>query len=75
MVLAMSKPRQPLHVLSVDTESGDHLGPFLFEKRPTDDRLEAFLRRQIGEDEFAEGPGWRGTFLHLSWSLQPVHAV
>lgn len=64
-----------LYVLSVQTESGDKHGPFLFEKKPTVVKLEAFLRRHVGEDEFEDGPGWRGSHLHLEWSLQPVHAV
>jgi hypothetical protein len=63
-----------VHVCSVMSESSDHYGPFVFEKKPTDRKLLAFLKERCGSeaDETANGPGWKGTYLHLDWSVQVV---
>lgn len=63
-----------LHVLSVTSESGDDYGPFLFRKKPNDADLLTFLQGHTSEcdAEQDDGPGWKGTHLHLSWSKQEV---
>ena len=68
---------QRVHVVSVHTESGDNYGPFVFERKPDDARLKAFLRKRLPSDDLDsdEGPGWCGTYVHLKWTVQRVHAV
>jgi hypothetical protein len=74
-VNAKQNKNKPLHILSVHSESGDDYGPFLFEAVPTDEELMEFLRENTSPDEVEyedpeekDGPGWNGTYLHLTWT-------
>lgn len=64
-----------LHVLSVQSESCDDYGPFVFAVRPNVAQLKTFLRKHTSPDDAdfsADGPGWKGSYLHLTWSKQEV---
>lgn len=58
-VIEVSKAKQPtqyVHVLTVDTDSGDHYGPFVFQTRPTKGQVKAFCKKMFPQ-EFQDGPG------------------
>jgi hypothetical protein len=54
------------------SESGDDYGPWLFNKKPTDEQLEAILKEDCPgefeeeEDGTYDGPGSFGSYVHLS---------
>lgn len=65
-----------VHVLSVQSESCDHYGPFVFAVRPNVAQLKTFLRKNTSPcdaDFSADGPGWKGSYLHLTWSSTEVN--
>lgn len=64
-----------LHIMTVISESGDHYGPFIFEKKPDDKALLKFLRKHTSDDDVGcgEGPGWMGTHLQVEWTSGKVH--
>jgi hypothetical protein len=77
----MAKKKNTIHVLSVQSESGDDYGPFLFKERISGEQLLEFLKTHTAECEVEDYsgpdedgcPGWMGTYLHLTWSQQEVH--
>ncbi len=54
------------------SESGDDYGPWLFNKKPTPEQLEALLKEECAgefeeeEDGTYEGPGDFGGYVHLT---------
>ena len=58
-------------VITAKSESCDDYGPWVFETRPTDEQLEAFLREHAAgefeenEDGEFDGPGIFGSYLHV----------
>lgn len=81
------KKTSQVHVLSISSESGDDYGPFLFGKKPSDRELFDFLNEQcpgemddasldepgeVDEDGNGYGPGWKGSYLHLTWTKAVV---
>jgi len=65
-----------IHILSVESESCDTYGPFLFSKKLDDNQLEAFLREHCSSewpDDDDEGPGIFGSYLYVSWSQSEVY--
>jgi hypothetical protein len=75
----MSKKRF-VWVVTAKSESSDEYGPWVFEREPTDEQLEAFCRKECpqefgiyesDEDDLEEndGPGDWGSYLHVR---QPV---
>ncbi len=48
------------------SESGDDYGPWLFNKKPTDEQMEAILREDCPGEWDDEGPGAFGSYVHLS---------
>ena len=82
----MSKPRKKtagklsprIHCwsIAVKSESGDDYGPHLFDHKPDDDELEKFLRELSpcdwpdDPDDLADGPGFRGSYLHVDGPIE-----
>jgi hypothetical protein len=68
--------KKRLYVVSVDSESGDHYGPFLFEQKPSDKVMLAFLQKHTSPEdaEATTGPGWHGTYLYLTGVLRTVYS-
>lgn len=66
----MTTDKKTYFVLDVKSESGDSHGPFLFGEKPNDVVLLRFLRAVVAADDIGQGdgPGWKGTYLHLTWS-------
>lgn len=69
---------QLVHVLSVKSEACDVYGPFLFREKPSDDELLIFLNEHTSPDDCPVnddervGPGWRDTYLHLTWTRSEI---
>ncbi|MFA6512542.1 MAG: hypothetical protein WCV86_05495 [Patescibacteria group bacterium] len=73
-----------IHVLTVKSESCDDYGPFTFAHRLDEQETLDFLREVVPEPELNDvvtfnpdedtwdGPGWAGTYLHLTQSVSPV---
>lgn len=54
--------------ITITSESGDDYGPHLFNREPTGDEIETFLKELAPCDWYDEsdGPGFRGSYLHVS---------
>jgi hypothetical protein len=79
MKKSKSKNEMSIWAITAHSESGDDYGVFLFDKKPTDDQLEYWLRELCpGEWEDADsededhGPGFRGSYLHIDVSETSV---
>ncbi len=64
-------------VVTGHSESGDDYGPWVFEQRPSEEFMEAFLREEapgefLDDEEYEvmedEGPGDFGSFVSLKYS-------
>lgn len=56
-----------IFLLWADSESCDHYGPWVFDKKLTSKQIEKFLRKEC-EQEFTEdndGPGDFGSYLYI----------
>lgn len=57
-------------VVTGHSESGDDYGPWVFDKKPSDEFMKAWLKEfapgDFDEDE-EEGPGDYGSYVHLSY--------
>lgn len=60
--------KKTVWVTWADSESGDHYGPAVFAKKPTDKELEAFWRSYACGDftEENDGPGKWGSYIYPS---------
>jgi hypothetical protein len=60
---------QPVFVINIDSESGDHYGPYVVENKPNKKQLKKWLKNKF-PCEFTddEGPGDFGSYLfvHIS---------
>jgi hypothetical protein len=57
-----------LIVIVGKSESGDDYGPWVFNKTPSDQQLETFLREECAGDfpeDGEEGPGIFGSYVHI----------
>jgi hypothetical protein len=57
-------------ILSINTESGDTYGPFVFENKPDDRKSETFLKERFPDewDVFDDGPGIFNSYMHIKWT-------
>lgn len=53
-------------VVTVQSESGDDYGPYVFAEKPTRKTLKALVRSIEVDGECGDGPGDFGSYLHLS---------
>lgn len=59
------KTKRVVYVLTAESESDDHYGPYVLAKKPTDKELELFWReRGDWGDEDDEGPGDWGSWMY-----------
>lgn len=53
-------------VIFAKSESGDLWGPWVFERKPSDDELETIFRDECSAEwDGDDGPGFRGSYLHI----------
>lgn len=59
-------------VVTARSESGDHYGPYLFAKKPTDEKLEMFIKKKCPNefDENCPGPGNWKSFIYIDGPKQ-----
>ncbi|HEY5267674.1 MAG TPA: hypothetical protein VII94_00900 [Candidatus Saccharimonadales bacterium] len=55
-------------VITGRSESGDDYGPWVFDRAPSDEQLESFLREECAGDfcEDDKGPGIFGSYVHIN---------
>lgn len=71
------KKNKTVWVTWAESESGDHYGPFVFAKKPTDKKFEAFWRGEAPGDFDADcegdtGPGKWGSWIYSSLEKQEL---
>lgn len=59
-----------VYVMSFKTESGDDLGSWIFNKKPTDKQLEKILREDYPGEWDDDGPGIFGSYIHVTESRE-----
>jgi hypothetical protein len=73
------KKETKLWVVTINSESGDDYGAFLFKKKPSDKQFKQWLIDNFpcdaDPDEYPgkpKGPGIWGTYLYWEWNQQEV---
>jgi hypothetical protein len=68
--------------VTINSESGDDYGVFLFKEKPTDQQFKEWLKENLPpedadpeyilEENGHKGPGIWGTYLYWSWSEEEI---
>lgn len=64
-------------VVTGHSESGDDYGPWVFDKKPDDEFMKAFLKEYAAGDwdDDEDGPGHYGSYVHLRFSTCTIDKI
>lgn len=64
-----------VYVVTAKNDNGFDYGPWCFNRKPNDERLESFLRADCPGEwvEDNDGPGFMGSHLYVTVSMSAVH--